>query len=309
MKKIILSALFLIMAMSAVIAQEQCNFPMAVLMSDKPTISGTAKDLLKRRMSDIVLRNGVNVSLQNGQFAIAVDPILMESEHVASAPSRVVEVMEVQISVVDMYAQKQFDTYNLTLKGVGETEEKAALNAVKQLNMDNKELIDIITKSRETIMAYYDGQAENIIREARRYAAISQYDKAIFDLIQVPTCCKRYSEILATALEIYQEYLNYNCQWTLQEARNLWAAGQDQTTARYVVSLLNNIDPKSPCMAEVNELVKEMKKQVRSDIDFETREKYHDSIELQKMAIRSMEKVGVAYGNNQKPNTYLGVFR
>lgn len=308
MKRFSLS-LIMVITMSMAFAQNQCNFPIAVLMPDKPTISGTSAELLERRISDIIIKNGVNVSLQNGQFAIAVEPILLESEHVGTAPMRVVEVMEVSISVVDLYAQKTFETYNIKLKGVGENEEKAALDAAKRLNSDNPQMIDIIARSRDIIMEYYDGQAENIIREAQRLAAISDYEKAIFTLIQVPTCCQQYEKIMAVGLDIYQQYLNYNCQWTLNEARNLWIAGQDQETARYVVSLLNNIDPKSGCMDNVNELVKEMKAQVRSDIDFEVREKYHDDITLKKMAITSMEKIGVAYGNHQQPVSYHSFFR
>ena len=50
-------------------------------------------------------------------------------------------------------------------------------------------------------------------------------------------------------------------------------------------------------------LMKEVKSQVRSDIDFEMREKYHDQIKLEKDRIAAARAVGVAFGNGQKPTT------
>ena len=50
-------------------------------------------------------------------------------------------------------------------------------------------------------------------------------------------------------------------------------------------------------------LYKEIKGQLRADIDFETREKYRDSVKLEKQKIDAMRQVGVAYGRGQKAKT------
>ncbi len=47
----------------------------------------------------------------------------------------------------------------------------------------------------------------------------------------------------------------------------------------------------------------DIKKQVRSDIDFEMREKYHDAVDMEKQRIAAAKAVGVAYGNGQQPTT------
>lgn len=47
----------------------------------------------------------------------------------------------------------------------------------------------------------------------------------------------------------------------------------------------------------------EIKKQIRSDIDFEMRDKYKDSIDLEKRRIDAARAVGVAFGNGQQPQT------
>ena len=63
------------------------------------------------------------------------------------------------------------------------------------------------------------------------------------------------------------------------------------------------IDPEASCYADAAKLLKEVKSQVRSDIDFEMREKYHDEIKLERERISAMRAVGVAFGNGQKPTT------
>ena len=50
-------------------------------------------------------------------------------------------------------------------------------------------------------------------------------------------------------------------------------------------------------------LMKEVKARVRSDIDFEMRQKYNDEIQLEKDRIAAARAVGVAFGNGQKPTT------
>lgn len=89
----------------------------------------------------------------------------------------------------------------------------------------------------------------------------------------------------------------------LNHAKALWAAGQDQQTAYDVCAMLAKVDPDAACYADAAKLMKVVKSQVRSDMDFEMRQKYNDSIRLEKDRIEAARAVGVAYGNNQKTTT------
>ena len=71
----------------------------------------------------------------------------------------------------------------------------------------------------------------------------------------------------------------------LNKAKALWTSGQDQQTAYDVCALLAQIDPDAACYNEAGKLMKEIKSQVRSDIDFEMREKYHDQTVLQQQEL------------------------
>ena len=110
-------------------------------------------------------------------------------------------------------------------------------------------------------------------------------------------------EASAYGLQIYTKYLDRLNLFLLNRAKALWAAGQDKDSAYEVCSLLAQIDPDAACYAEAGKLMNEVKGQVRSDIDFEMREKYHDQIQLEKSRIEAAKAIGVAYGNHQKTTT------
>jgi hypothetical protein len=82
-----------------------------------------------------------------------------------------------------------------------------------------------------------------------------------------------------------------------------------EANAIYVVELLTSINPRSKCSKDVEVFIKELKEQVRADIDFETKEKYHDEIKLKTLTIEAIQKVGVAFGNNQQPTTTNWLFK
>ena len=66
----------------------------------------------------------------------------------------------------------------------------------------------------------------------------------------------------------------------------------------------NGIKPTFSAITKLgSSLMKEIKSQVRSDIDFEMREKYADNVKTERDYIDAMKAVGVAYGKGQQPST------
>lgn len=111
------------------------------------------------------------------------------------------------------------------------------------------------------------------------------------------------NEAISEGLKIYTRYRDrYNLQ-LLNKARGIWAAGQDQASAREVADILLQIDPEAACYNDALALSKEIKTQVRSDLDLEMREKYHDAVKLEQQRIAAIRAIGVAYGNGQKAKT------
>lgn len=67
--------------------------------------------------------------------------------------------------------------------------------------------------------------------------------------------------------------------------------------------MLAQIDSNASCYGDAAKLMTEVKSQVRSDIDFEMRQKYSDQVQIERDRIAAARAVGVAFGNGQKPTT------
>ncbi|MDE5561117.1 MAG: hypothetical protein K2J00_04840, partial [Bacteroidaceae bacterium] len=104
-------------------------------------------------------------------------------------------------------------------------------------------------------------------------------------------------------LQLYTQNLNRVNLFLLNRAKALWMSGQNGKAASEACFLLSWIDPEAACYADAQKLMQEVKAQVRSDIDFEMRQKYNDKVRLESDRIAAARAVGVAFGNGQKPTT------
>ena len=205
--------------------------------------------------------------------------------------------------MADTYTQKKFANAYITLDGVGTGEVKSYINAFRHISANNKEILNLINTGKKKMMEYYNTQYPNIIKEAQRLVSLQNYEEALTMVLSIPICSNGGEEATKYGLQLYTKYLDRMNLFLLNRARALWAAGQDQETAYQVCAMLAQIDPDAACYAEAKALMKEVKAQVRSDIDLEMREKYYDQIQLEKSRIEAARAVGVAYGNHQKPTT------
>ena len=129
------------------------------------------------------------------------------------------------------------------------------------------------------------------------------YEGALAIVLYISICSKGGEAASKYAQQLYQKNLNRMNLFLLNRARALWAAGQDQNTAYEVCSLLAQIDPDAACYADAAKLMTEVKRQVRSDIDFEMRQKYNDQVKIERERIAAIRAIGVAYGKGQQPTT------
>ena len=82
----------------------------------------------------------------------------------------------------------------------------------------------------------------------------------------------------------------------------MWASTQNRDGAAEVALLLAEIEPDSSFKGEVDILVKDIKGRVGDEWELIKRS-YSDGIELEKQRIETAKSIGVAFGNNQQPNT------
>lgn len=300
--KNILSAVCL-MAAAHAYAQD-CVMPISIQLDEAFTnVPSAAKTMLYQSLSRVATENGLTTDSPTTPFVLTAHCDVLDKSNLPGPPIKTVYNLGITFYMADTYTQKKFGTAYITLDGVGTGEAKSYINAFRRISASNNEIISLINRGKKNMMNYYDTQYPNIIKEAKRLASLKNYEEALTMVLSIPVCSKGGDEASKYGLQLYTKYLDRMNLFVLNQAKAIWAAGQDQETAQQVCAMLAQIDPDAACYGEAAKLMKEVKGRVRSDIDFEMREKYHDQIQLEKNRIAAARAVGVAWGNGQKPTT------
>lgn len=300
--KKIISAVCLTMA-TGIYAQE-CVMPISIqLDEDFTNIPTAANTVLYQTLSRMITEKGFTTESPTTPFVLTAHCDVLDKSNLPGPPVQTVYNLGVTFYMADTYTQKKFANAYITLDGVGTGEVKSYINAFRHISANNKEILNLINTGKKKMMEYYNTQYPNIIKEAQRLVSLQNYEEALAMVLSIPICSNGGEEATKYGLQLYTKYLDRMNLFLLNSARALWAAGQDQETAYQVCAMLAQIDPDAACYAEAKALMKEVKAQVRSDIDLEMREKYYDQIQLEKSRIEAARAVGVAYGNHQKPTT------
>ena len=302
MKKIFSIALAALMSATMFAAGTEF-LPISVYAADdtEPFPQG-AKALIENKLTQLLTRNGIAGLDYLGQFVLTVSTTPLDKDVIPGPPQKISEKMEMNLYIVDAYAKTIFSATSVAVRGIGENENKCYLNAISRMPLQSPQVKKFIDEGKQKIIDYYDHEAEQLIKKAQFLAAQKNYDEAIFLVSLIPQQCKHYDAALSAGLDIYQKYLDNQCQINLAQARAAWAAEQNSAGAYAAGEFLANILPDAGCYGEAMELYKEIKGKVLDDWKFEMK-KYQDGVDLESQRIDAMRQVGVAYGNHQPAQT------
>lgn len=278
--------------------------PISVYVGDlvEPFPEG-AKALMESRLTQVLTKNGVAGMSYQGQFALTVAAVPIDKDILPGPPSKISEKLEVNLFIVDVYNKTIFASTSVTARGIGENENKAYVDAIKRMPVQNKDIAAFVEEGKQKIVGYYDAKAEQMIQKARALAMQKDYGQALNIVSLIPEECKYYNDALAAGVEIYQQYLDNECNINLAAARQAWAAEQNSKGAQRAGEYLANILPDAACYGDAMELYNEIKGKVLDDWKFEMKI-YQDGVDLEKERIKSMRDIGVAWGENQPREIY-----
>lgn len=276
---------------------------MAIEANTDEKMPEAAGEYLFNRLCTAVTGDGISATGQYAQFFIAAKALPIYEQVVPGAPVKTAMTLSLNLYIGDYWGEKVFDRMAIEVRGVGESRERAYLNAFRSLNKNNQQIADFLRKGKQRIIAYYDAEYNNIIREAQRESALRNYERALFLLGAVPVCCNGYEAVADELVKTYHAYIDYNCDRLLMQARNAWAVSPDQKGAAEAARILNQLEPDAACYGDAMDLYKEIKAKMKDDWNFEMREKYKDEIAIRKQTIDAARAVGVAFGEGQQPQT------
>lgn len=303
MKRFLLISLLSYLLGGMACAQDCDIHLMAIEANPDGEMPEAAGEYLFNRLCTAVTGDGISATGQYAQFFIAAKALPLYEQAVTGAPVKTALTLSLNLYIGDYWGEKVFDRMSLEIRGVGESRERAYLNAFRSLNKNNQQVANFLEKGKQHIIAYYDAEYNNIIREAQRESALRNYERALFLLGAVPVCCNGYDAVADELVKTYHEYIDYNCDRLLMQARNAWAVHPDQRGAAEAARILNQLEPDAACYGDAMDLYREIKDKMKDDWNFEMREKYKDSIELRKQTIEAARAVGVAFGEGQQPQT------
>ena len=275
-------------------------------------ITEIARANLLNKLGQIATQNGMGGSAMDPRFVLAANVVVLTKDITPTAPPMQAYTLALDLYIGDGMDAILFASHSVTLMGVGETESKAYIAALKNLKPKDPSYQTFLEKGRAHIIEYYNTRCDFIITEAKAHESKGEFEAAIAKLMSVPeVCADCFTKCKAAVGGVYQKKIDRDCEVLLNRAQAAWSSNQDESSAHEAGNLLAKIDPNSKCHASagsmMDKLVAEMKKRVKDMDEREWRLKMktqQDGVDIEKSKIEAARKIGVAFGNNQPQHTY-----
>jgi hypothetical protein len=263
-----------------------------------------ARSSLANKLSQIVVQNGLGGNADNERFIITANINVISKELTATAPPLQAYVLDVTLYIGDGIDGTKFASVSTQLKGIGESDTKAYISALKSLKTTDPKYQSFIETGKTKIIEYYNSKCDFIIKEAQTLASQKKFEEAIYKLTTVPEVCKTcYDKSMDAVAPIFKQQIDRECKMKLTEATNLWAANQTVDAGNQAAEILATIEPSAACFAEVKVLSTKIATRVKQldsrEWNFKLKEQAQES-----ERIKAYRDIGVAYGKGQ-PKTVV----
>ena len=314
MKKFLVTIVALGSVLCAMAQTNQKPIPIGVYVSDSATaVPAIAHSLLEDKLLQIATVNGLGAD-NHASFFLTCSVNLTDKDVISGAPTRIVQNADVSFYVADMQTRRVYESVTISARGVGENENKAFTSLFKSIKPSSPEMKSLIANASKEIVAYYESQIDNYIKQAMALAKLGEFEQALYILSVVPDVCEGYDKINDMAVEVYQKMIDNESLMLLQKAKTLWAAGQNYEAAMEAGNYLAQVSPYSSCFAEAEALAVEIKEFVIAERAYDraqaeeelawTRMMEEKRLDVEVIEIEAWKEVGVAYGQNQPTQSY-----
>lgn len=271
-----------------------------------------AKNNLRSKMAQILTKQGIAGSAGfSSQFIMVPNVSVLSKDVVAGAPPKVALNLEVAFYIGDGINGVKYGSAAVMAKGVGSTETKAYISALRNISSSNKDLARLIDTAKERILEYYNDGCDFILKEADNLAAQNKFDEALYALSAVPVVSKEcFNKAQDRIGDVYQQMIDRDCDMLLNQATNAWNAGQNYEAAVGATELLNQIEPESACFSKVKTLSKSIRAGIKdtNNKEWAMLNKQLESItEIEKNRLSTTKEIALAYANNQPKNVVYNV--
>ena len=172
--------------MSATMLAAETEFlPISVYAADNTeTFPFGAKDMVENKLTQLLTRNGIAGMDYLGQFVLTVTATPLDKDIIPGPPAKIAEKMDLNLYIVDAYARTIFSATSLTVRGLGETENKCYLNAISRMPLQSEQVAKFVQEGKQKILDYYNHEAPALIKRANHLAKQRNYEEALNLVVQ-----------------------------------------------------------------------------------------------------------------------------
>jgi hypothetical protein len=151
--------------------------------------------------------------------------------------------------------------------GVGLTPDKAYINALKNVRVNDPGFKAMVDKGKKEIIAYYNTYCDIVIADAQTMVQKHEFSGAIDLLTSVPMVCEScYRRAQDESLVAYQAWRDEVCLMALNKAQAAWATRD----AKAAAAALEFIPTDGACVKDANAL----KHEIAAKLDAKEREEW-----------------------------------
>jgi hypothetical protein len=259
----------------------------AALVPDEAGLPAGTQRMLQSKMMQIATQNGLGAMEERAQFAMVPMVSIISHDVTPTAPPQVAMTVELSLLIVDAVSQNIFSQTSLQLKGVGNTEERAYAQALRNLNPRHGQFRGFVENGKQRIVEYYNSKCDVIISGSEALAAQQQYEEALFLLMSVPDISREcFHQCMTLSADIYTRYANQKCNEHLSGARAAWAAKELDQVASHLAQITPDMDCYDQAMELTNLVTRTVEAEGGSSWDFKMK-MYDDEIDLQRLKIEA----------------------
>ncbi len=265
------------------------------IVPDEAGLPAGTQQMLLNKMMQMASHNGLGAMEEKAQFAMVPVVSILSQEVTPTAPPQIALIIELSLYIVDAMSQNIFSQTTIALKGVGNTQERAYSQALRNLNPRQGQFKGFVEKGKEEIIHYYNSQCDVLITASQALAAQQEYEEALFLIMSVPDVSREcFNNCMLLSADIYKDYANKKCEEYLAGATAAWASKE----LGRVEENLAKITPDMDCYIQAQNLLTTVTSSVEaegaSSWDFKMK-KYDDQIDLQKLRIQAGRDVAKSW--------------
>ncbi len=301
------NALIILFCLASIVAFGQKNdysISLGAYVPDQiENVPASAKKMLINKLGQLVTANGISNNQYNSRFIITPNIDVVMKEVMPTSPVKVALDLNITLYIGDGISGTLYESESFSVKGVGATETKAYIQAIKRLKPKSEAMQRFIIKGKEKIIDYYNSNCTQIQKEADILANSGQPENALNILLSIPASSSCFDKTKSKTEALYIEVANRDCKIRLNEAKAIWSANQDIEAANDAARLLSGVLPEAQCFSEVKALFGKIEARARElqDRDWNYKLKVLDAT---KSYYDSAFEVSMAWAKNQ-PSTVM----